>query len=447
MIIQKFGGSHFIDLQPFNNFLNILNHTNDKTVIVVSALGKTTRMLEAAAYASESRNRDNWEHNLAEIEKFHTELVQKLFVSDNFKNNINQYIFDKIETLKQYFVSIEILEELTQRTLDSILALGEEIALYVFTNFLQERSIDFSQIDAREIIATDDNFTDANPNMELIHNNINEKLIPLFEKSRIILTQGFIGSTDKGETTTMGFESSNLTAVLLSYSLNAKEIIIWTNIEGVYVADPKIIDNPRHIPHISFADAKLSAAYGNKLFYPKMLQICEKYDIRIYFKSIFNPEGKFTILKNEQIEAIPMMNILDGLSLMQYNGIQSDSITLTNEEIYPEFFRNFKLFTHNPENIKLLLVSNNNISFWTDLHLEHFGIPKHLINNEQSIIYILNVNASDFFKYLSENADYFAKFTFSLSQVQQNVLAIALKSDFSREVATKINEFLLTLPK
>lgn len=447
MIIQKFGGSHFTDAIPFGNFLNILENTNGRTVIVISALGKTTRMLESAAYAAESRNREYWEISMAQIETFHLELANNLFSRDDLKNEINEYIINKIEILKQYLVSIEVLEELTPRTLDSILAFGEEIAMFVISNYLIEQSINFSQIDAREIIATDDNFNDANPNMELIHKNINEKLIPLFEKSRIILTQGFIGSTDSGETTTMGFESSNLTAVLLAYSLNAKEIIIWTNVEGVYVADPKIIDNPRHIPHISFADAKLSAAYGNKLFYPKMLQICEKYDIRIYFKSIFNPNGKFTILKHEQIESIPMMNILDGLSLMHYNGIQSDNITLTNEEIYPEYFRNFRVFTHNPENIKLLLASNNNISFWTDLHLEHFGIPKQLIDVEQSIIYILNVNSIDFFRFLASNSNYFAQNKLNFTQIQQNVYAIALKSDFSREVATKINEFLLTLPK
>ena len=447
MIIQKFGGSHFIDMQPFNNFLNILNRSYDKTVIVISALGKTTRLLETSAYAAESRNRDDWEYNLAEIEKFHTKLVQKLFLSDDFKNNINQYIIEKIETLKQYFVSIEVLEELTPRTLDSILAQGEEIAQYIFTNFLLEKSIDFSQIDARDIIATDDNFTDANPNMEQIQININEKLTPLFDNSNIVITQGFIGSTENAETTTMGFESSNLTAVLLAYALKAKEIIIWTNVEGIFVADPNIIANSQHISALSYADAKLSAAYGNKLFYPKMLQICEKYEINVYYKSILNPDGNFTILRNEKLKPIPMLNMLDELSLMNYNGIETSNISLSNDEIYPEFFRNFKLFTHNPENIKLLLVSNNNISFWTDLHLEHFGIPKHLINDEQSIIYILNVNKLNFFKFLADNSDFFAKYELNISQIQQNVLAIALKSDFSKVVANKFNEFLLTLPK
>ncbi|HOV92951.1 MAG TPA: aspartate kinase [Candidatus Kapabacteria bacterium] len=447
MIIQKFGGSHFINEQTFNNFINILKNINDKSVIVISALGKTTRLLRSAAYAAESRNHEEWEANLAAIEKFHIKLINNLNLSKNSIRDAKEFIVNKVETLKQYFASIEILEELTPRTLDSILAFGEEIALFIFSNYLAEKSISFSQIDARKIIITDDNFNNANPDLRQIQNNINEKLIPLFDANSIVLTQGFIGSTDYGETTTMGFESSNLSAILLAYALNAKEIIIWTNVEGVYTADPNIIKNPKHIPQISFADAKLSAAYGNKLFYPKMLQLCEKYNIHIYYKSVLNPNGKFTILNNDTIESIPMINILDGLSLMKYNGMNADKANLITDEIYPDFFRDFRLFTHNPENIKLLLVSNNSISFWTDLHLEHFAIPKSLVKEGQSIIYILNIDSNIFIDFLKNHSDILSNYEIYFSQIQENVYAIATKSESSREVANKINEYLFASPK
>ncbi|HRS01561.1 MAG TPA: aspartate kinase [Bacteroidota bacterium] len=447
MIIQKFGGSHFTDEIPFNNFLHILKNIDNKSVIVISALGKTTRLLRSAAYSAESRNREKWESNLAEIEKFHIKIIDKLNLSEDSIGNAKEFILNNVETLKQYFVSIEVLEELTPRTLDNILAVGEEIALYIFSSYLAEKSINFSQIDAREIIITDDNFNNANPDLEQIQKNINEKLIPLFSANSIVLTQGFIGSTKDGETTTMGFESSNLTAILLAYALNAKEIIIWTNVEGVYTADPNIIKNPQHIPQISFSDAKLSAAYGNKLFYPKMLQLCEKYNIHIYYKSILNPNGKFTILSNDTLESIPMVNILDGLSLMKYNGLNESKAIMIKDEIYPEFFRNFRLFTHNPENIKLLLVSNNNISFWTDLHLEHFAIPKSLIKEGQSIIYILNIDSNIFIDFLKNHFDILSNYEIHFSQIQENVYVIATKSESSRKIANKINEYLFAIPK
>ncbi|MCE5304100.1 hypothetical protein LLG34_00125 [bacterium] len=447
MIIQKFGGSHFTDAKPFINFLNILNNSTDRTVIVISALGKTTRLLQSAAYSAELHNREEWERDLDEIEKFHNDLICKLNLSKDVINNFNEFMINKIDSLRQYFTSIEVLEELTPRTLDNVLAYGEEISLFIFANYLAANSIHFSEIDAREIITTDDNFNDANPNLEKIQQNINEKLIPLFDNTSIILTQGFIGSNENHETTTMGFESSNLTAVLLAYSLNAKEIIIWTNVEGIHVADPNLVGNARFIPYISFADANLSASYGNKLFYTKMLQICEKNNIHIYYKSIFNPDGNSTILQNEHTSSIPMMNILDGLSQMSYNGIHTSKISLSNEEVYPEFFRNFKLFTHNPENIKLLLVSNNNISFWTDLHLGHFSIPKTLINEGQSIIYILNINPISFLKFVSDNSEFFSRYEFTMAQIQKEIYAIALDSEISREVSNKINEYLLSLPE
>lgn len=163
------------------------------------------------------------------------------------------------------------LGELTPRTLDRIVSVGEKLALHLLHHALSQRGLSVATLPASELIVTDATFGNAAPLEDAIAERVRQRLLPTFDRADYILTEGFVGATLEGETTTMGKESSTLTAALLARQLNARELVLYTPVPGIFTADPMEVASARRIDHLHYDDAERLARAGLKLLFPTMI--------------------------------------------------------------------------------------------------------------------------------------------------------------------------------
>lgn len=309
--VYKFGGSLLNSVIGFEqltkimlNSIEVLNNTNttnnniieNKTIIVISAFGKTTAKLGRAAKLAEQGFYNEAINIVDDIFNYHILLSNELKLNSN-----NIKIFKELlEDIKQQIIKlirgVYITQVLTLRTKDMILSFGEIIASQFVSLFLIDRGIKNLFFNISEILVTDNNFGNANPNISATKQKFIKHFIPLIAQNNCIITQGFIASSITGEVTTMGMESSNLTATIIAGILKADEFIIWTDVEGIRSGDPKLFKNTILLKNISYDFAEILALYGVKLLYPKMIKYMRLFDLSVKFCSGININGESTMV-------------------------------------------------------------------------------------------------------------------------------------------------------
>jgi aspartate kinase len=241
-------------------------------VVVISAIGHTTRRLRDIAEDAESGKSLFAGEALERIVERHVQLAGSLDLSEKlYIRTVNKFhaIAKEIASLVE---GVTITRELSLRTLDAFLARGEQFATALIAASLEANDLPFEICDARNIIITNANFTAAIPNNQAIAEKSNEIIIPPLHEGKIVLTQGFIGGTPEGDTTTMGSESSDLTATLLGKALRAKEIVIWKSVPGIFTADPELIPKAKPIRHLSFEEADEIGRRGVRALFQNVAQ-------------------------------------------------------------------------------------------------------------------------------------------------------------------------------
>jgi aspartate kinase len=241
-------------------------------VVVISAIGHTTRRLRDIAEDAESGKSLFAGGTLERIIERHSQLAESLDLSEKiFARTINKFhaIAKEIASLVE---GVTITRELSPRTLDAFLARGEQFATALIAASFEEYDLPFEICDARKVIITNANFNSAIPDSHAIEEKSQKNLIPLLHQGKIILTQGFIGGTPEGDTTTMGSESSDLTATLLGKALHAKEVVIWKSVPGIFTADPELVPKAKPIHHLSFEEADEIGRRGVRALFQNVAQ-------------------------------------------------------------------------------------------------------------------------------------------------------------------------------
>jgi aspartate kinase len=433
MKIQKFGGSNFISKYVFENFVSILQKTEGNSIVVVSALGKTTRRLLEAARLAESGNISEAVSINEKLHHFTSNLIETIIDDDSSRQICLEEVNTYFEHIGKYLRNIGIIRELTPRVLDSVLSFGERISLRVFEHFCISKNLPFSAIDAGEIIITDDNFTSANPLQELIKENINLKILPLFAKSPIILTQGFIGKTQKGDYSTMGFESSNLTALLFAENLAANEITIWTDVEGVFNIDPNIWLRANQLSEMSFTEAKKAAKYGNKLFYPKMIDAAAQDNMEITYRSIHHPEGKFTKISPLTNSKSKMVNIYDDIFFLNINFFAIDEFTT---HIFRKLMSKSDAFKYVSRFNDSADIFTNDTEIGTILNNSEIAYEQYIC------LTLINENILNLNKMIGEYSDLFLNLDYKLYPLEDGIYLLFIKKTSSRDISNILNVVL-----
>ena len=272
MLVYKFGGATTRTVRGLDRMCDLIQvaHTDELrklkrkrtagglapgVVVVISAIGHTTRRLRSIAEDAEAGKSLFAGNTLERIIERHTQLASSLDLSARvYERTINKFhaIAKEVASLVE---GVTITRELSPRTLDQFMAKGEQFATVLISALLKENDIPVEVCDARKIVITNANFNSAIPDSQAIAEKVQEKILPLLLAGKVILTQGFIGGTLEGQTTTMGSESSDLTATLIGKALHAKEIVIWKSVPGIFTADPELIPKAKPIHHLSFEEA------------------------------------------------------------------------------------------------------------------------------------------------------------------------------------------------
>jgi aspartate kinase len=349
MRIYKFGGASVKDADGVKNLITILNYLgSEKTLIVVSAMGKTTNSLELVV-KNYFENKEELQYSLNEVFNFHNKILEGLF-----NDNKEQIFYD----VKEVFENLRIFLKRNKSpdysfVYDQVVSFGEILSTKIINSYLNYSNIKCNWVDARELIKTDSKFRDANLNWEItkhsISKNINTKLLNI--------TQGFIASDSNNFSTTLGREGSDYTAAIFAYCLNAQSVTIWKDVPGVLNADPRVFKKPQLLNQISYTEAIELAFYGASVIHPKTLQPLQKKEIPLYVKSFLNPSGNGTsISRGTKIDPlIPCFIVQRNLNLLKLSSLDFSFIVEDNiSDIFQILHEN---------KMKVDLIQNSAISF------------------------------------------------------------------------------------
>lgn len=309
MIVMKFGGAVLRKPNGFRSMVQILrqNQNQSPAIVVVSAFASATRDLEFSARLAQKGLLTESLENLRQIVEDHQLLVRSLLPAPSIRVGMEDLLTDSERELADLYMGVSVTRQLTPRTLDKILAYGEFMALNIAQHVLLDAGIDAVSIDAQQVVVTTGDHGSARPLTEKTRVRIEQELRPAALKHAVVLIQGFVGCSEDGATTTMGKESSNLTAALLGALLGADEVVIWTDVEGIRSADPHFCESTAPRPHLNYSDARTAANHGLKLIYPSMIDFVETGQIMLRFSSAFNPEGNSTVVSASQANNEPIV--------------------------------------------------------------------------------------------------------------------------------------------
>lgn len=288
MRIFKFGGASIKDANGVKNLVNVLQTVGyDKTMVVVSAMGKTTNALEAVI-DNYFNNKTELQSSIQEIKKYHNNILLDLF------HNERHPIFDKVGC---YFNDLIIFFDRNKSpdynfVYDQVVGFGELISTTIISTYLENVGISNKWLDVREYIKTDNYYRNGMVDWDFTQKRISEKV----DKKVLNITQGFLGSDPNNFTTTLGREGSDYSAAILAYCLNADSVTIWKDVPGVLNADPRHFENAQLIHKISYREAIELAFYGATVIHPKTLQPLQRKEIPLHVKSFLNPKNEGTMV-------------------------------------------------------------------------------------------------------------------------------------------------------
>lgn len=299
MIVLKFGGTSVKDANALKQVFEIISQNNQEQIVVLSACsGITDNLIILLNYAWRNQDKELKE-TFEKISAHHKIVLAELMGHHQLYYEANQSLSKMLEELEKFIEGIYFLKESTPRALDKVMSFGELLSTTIFHYYCLSRGLDNIWLDARRFMKTDSNFNSANVDfetsqIELLNYLQNEK----FEQKKIAITQGFIGSDNAGRTTTLGRGGSDYTASIIGKLTNAKEIQIWTDVNGILTADPRIAKNTKTIEIMEFNEVRQLAYFGAKVLHPNTLLPAIDLGIPIKVLNTFSPENKGTTIVN-----------------------------------------------------------------------------------------------------------------------------------------------------
>jgi len=282
------------DAQAVRNVSHILSlFTQDKLIVVISAMGKTTNSMEEIVDALWKRDEKKYQELVEERYQFHLNIVGELFPEPHFA--IYQELETVFDRLKNRYN--QPLSENFNFEYDQIVSIGEVISTMIVEAFLKEEGHSTMWIDSRKYIRTNHTYREGEVEWGKTETIIKDQLLPEFKLKRIAITQGFVGHTSEGFTTTLGREGSDFSAAIYAYCADADSVTIWKDVPGMLNADPKWFDNTVKLDKISFKEAIELSYYGATVIHPKTIKPLQNKGIELHVKSFIDPNAPGTTIQ------------------------------------------------------------------------------------------------------------------------------------------------------
>src|SRR5215469_11995903 len=294
--VMKFGGTSVGDAACIARAAQIIADAGrtGKCVAVVSAMSGVTNRLIAAAKSAESGNAKAALAWLDELAAKHESTLSAVVKNEPEREKVSVKMQQVLAEGRRFCEGTALLRELSPRTLDTISSLGERLSAPMVAAAVEELGLRSEALEASELIVTDDYHGGADPLMEQTRAKSQAKVFPLLQQGIVPIVTGFIGATLDGERTTLGRGGSDYSATILGAALDATEVIIWTDVDGVLTADPRLIDEARTIPNITYREAAELAFFGAKVLHPKTLKPVVEAAIPVWIRNSFAPEKRGT---------------------------------------------------------------------------------------------------------------------------------------------------------
>lgn len=348
MRVFKFGGASVKDADAVRNVVNVLQQVGyENTLLVVSAMGKTTNAMEEIVNAY-FKDKKEIPSKIADIVDYHNKILSNLFENKQHK------IYKDFKVLIDEINGFLIWNKSPNYNFvyDQIVGYGELISSMIISAYLQEVGISNNWLDVRNFIKTDSIYRDTTVNWERTQNNVAN-----IDKKVLNITQGFLGSDDNNFTTTLGREGSDYTAAIFAYCLNADSVTIWKDVPGVLNADPRYFKETQLLNTISYREAIELAFYGASVIHPKTLQPLQRKEIPLHVKSFLNPKDPGTTVgKGMGIEPrVPCFIVKKNQVLMKLSSLDFSFMVENNISEIFKLFHDYKM--------KVDLIQNSAISF------------------------------------------------------------------------------------
>ncbi|MEK8178807.1 aspartate kinase [Flavobacterium buctense] len=416
MRIFKFGGASVKDAEGIKNVFSVLEKVgHEDTLLVISAMGKTTNALEVVIknYFEKSNELHS---SLQEVKKYHYQILMDLFEDEEH---------DVYFAVNSHFADLEYFIRSNKSpnynfVYDQVVSYGEILSTTIVSHYFAQAGLKNNWIDVRNFIKTDNTYRDANVDWEKTQQFISKGV----KKKALNITQGFLGSDENNFTTTLGREGSDYTAAIFAYCLNAESVTIWKDVPGVMNADPRYFENAILLNQISYREAIELAFYGATVIHPKTLQPLQKKEIPLHVKSFINPLLPGTsVSKGKDLEPqtpcyiVKRDQLLISLSSIDFSFIMEENIS----EIFA-LFHQYKM--------KVSLIQNSAISFSVSVEdkFGNFNELKAILSKKFKVAYNENVSLYTIRHFNKEAAEMVEKGkTVLLKQISRETMQVVTK--------------------
>lgn len=360
MIVMKFGGTSVESREAVARVTDIVTHRRERhPVVVVSAMGKTTNKLLQAASEAAAGRRDQALSLVDELRGHH--LTHGLALAGSSSAELDRYIRAHFEWLDELVKGLSVVGELSPRSMDAIASVGERLSSLVVSFAFRSAGLPVQHVDSRRVIVTDDRFTQAVPLFAETFERLREVVQPAAESS-VVVMGGFIGATKDGHTTTLGRGGSDYSASIIGAGIEAEEIQIWTDVDGMLTADPRIVPGGHRVKSISFAEAAEMAYFGAKVLHPATVLPAVERNIPVLILNSKRPDIDGTRISSE---AVPCRNPVKSISCKR--GITILNIRSTRMLMAHGFLRRiFEVFDRHMTSVDMVSTSEVSVSLTVD---------------------------------------------------------------------------------
>jgi bifunctional aspartokinase / homoserine dehydrogenase 1 len=318
MNILKFGGSSVANAERIKQVIEIIQQKLPGHITVVfSAFGGVTDQLIHCSQLALSGNLE-YQAELVKLSDKHLGIVREL-VSVTKQSSILAQVKIQLNALEDVLHGVYLVKERTPRTLDFIMSFGERLSAYIISEAMIEQGIDTQFLDARQIIRTDDTFGSAQVDFAITNKRITDHFAT---HPTIQVVTGFIASSESGETTTLGRSGSDYTASILAGALKAEALEIWTDVDGILTANPKLVKKAFTVPEMSYEEAMELSHFGAKVIFPATMRPAMAHNIPIWIKNTFNPDARGTRISADGTNGklVKGISSIDTISLLNLQG-------------------------------------------------------------------------------------------------------------------------------
>lgn len=323
--VMKFGGTSVGSADALSRMAEIIVSENQRwgrVCVVLSAMSGVTDMLIDGARSAARGEGEIYQGILGDLTDKHYQVVDKILSADE-SARVKPLISRNLEAFKDFCKSIEVLGEVTPRALDVVSSLGEKLVVELAAALLRDQGLNCQAVDSSDLIVTDRTFQNAVPLMEETCQRVQNVLLPMLEEGVLPIVTGFKAATPEGVTTTLGRGGSDYSAAILADCLKADELWIWTDVDGVMTADPRLVPGAQVIPRLSYQELSELAYFGAKVVHPRTIRPVIERDIPIRVLNTFHPELQGTVIlpEAEQIPStVKAITVIRNLSLVNVAG-------------------------------------------------------------------------------------------------------------------------------